>query len=115
MNFVIDECVDSAVVAALRAAGHQVWYVAEQSPSIIDDAVLVESNASGAILVTGDHDFGELVYRLRRVHGGVMLLRLQRLNGQTQATIILEVIERFGSELGAAFALVEPGAVRVRR
>lgn len=115
MNFVADECVDAAVVSALRQAGHDVWYVAEQAPSVADDAVLVEANARRAVLVTDDHDFGELVYRLRRVHGGVMLLRLQRLQGQAQAAVVLEVVKRFSNELGTAFTLVEPGSVRLRR
>lgn len=115
MNFVADECVDAAVARALRVAGHDVRYVAEQAPSIPDDAVLVEANARQAVLITDDHDFGELVYRLRQVYGGVMLLRLQRLSGEAHAGVVREVVERFGSELEAGFALVEPGSVRLRR
>ncbi len=114
MNFAVDDCVDAAVVAAPRGAGHEVWYVAEQAPSI-QDTVLLESKARQAVLVTDDHDFGELVYRLRRAHGGVMLLRLRRLNGPAQAVVVREVVERFGDELGAVFALVESGSVRLRR
>ena len=114
MNFVVDECVHAAVVTALRATGHGVWYVAEQAPSMPDGAVLVESKARQAVLITDDHDFGELVYRLRRVHGGVMLLRLQRLTGAAQAVIVVEVVRRFGSELATAFALIDPGSVRLR-
>lgn len=115
MNFVVDECVDAAVVTSLRAVGHDVWYVADQAPSIADDAVLLETNARSAVLVTDDRDFGELVYRLRRLHGGVMPLRLQRLNGQTQAAVVVEVVDRFGMELANAFVLVEPTSVRLRR
>lgn len=115
MNYVADECVDSAVFAALRAAGHDVWYVAEQAPTITDDAVLAEANARHAVLVTADHDFGELVYRLRRVPDGVVLLRLHRLTGPAQAAVVLEVVERFGGDLASAFSLIEPASVRLRR
>jgi hypothetical protein len=41
VKFLCDECVDQPIVDALRAAGHAVSYVAEMSPGISDDEVLV--------------------------------------------------------------------------
>lgn len=40
MKLLADEGVDAAIVARLRADGHDVVYVAELSPSITDKAVL---------------------------------------------------------------------------
>ncbi|MHB1318998.1 MAG: DUF5615 family PIN-like protein, partial [Anaerolineae bacterium] len=44
MKLVADEGVDAAIVARLRADGHDVVYVAELSPSITDGAVLELAN-----------------------------------------------------------------------
>ena len=60
MNLVADEGVDRPVVERLRQDGHDVVYVAEQSPSTPDEEVLQQANARSAVLVTADKDFGEL-------------------------------------------------------
>lgn len=39
-------------------------FVAEMEPGISDDLVLERANLAGAMLMTADKDFGELVYRL---------------------------------------------------
>jgi predicted nuclease of predicted toxin-antitoxin system len=76
VNLAADEGVDRPVVERLRQDGHDVVYVAELSPSLPDDEVLQQANARGAVLMTADKDFGELVFRQGLVHSGVILLRL---------------------------------------
>jgi predicted nuclease of predicted toxin-antitoxin system len=73
MNLLADESIEREVVQRLRADGHATIYIAELSPSITDDQVLAEANARSALLVTADNYFGELVYRLGRIHVGVVL------------------------------------------
>jgi len=115
MNLLADENVDAPVVDRLRADGHDVVYVAELAPGIPDDPVLDDANARSALLLTGDKDFGELVCRLGRVHGGVVLLRLDGLTPAAKAEVVAEVIRDRGPELIGAFSVISPGAVRVRR
>jgi predicted nuclease of predicted toxin-antitoxin system len=62
MNLLADEGVDRPVVERLRHDGHAVVYIAEVSPSIEDDEVLRRANEANALLLTADHDFGELIY-----------------------------------------------------
>jgi len=54
VNLVADEDVDGPIVQRLRADGHDVLYVAELSPTAVDDAVLGQANERGALLVTAD-------------------------------------------------------------
>lgn len=63
MNLLADEGVERQIVERLRQAGHDVWYIAEMEPGIADDVILAQANASQALLITLDKDFGELVYR----------------------------------------------------
>lgn len=114
MNLVADESVDRAVVERLRQEGHDVVSVAELSPSITDDAVLQQANDRGALLVTADKDFGELVFRLGRVHAGVVLLRLAGLPNATKADVVAEVFRDRAADLPGAFSVVSPGVVRIR-
>ena len=78
MNFLVDENVDRQIADCLRSMGHHVEYVAENDAGISDDEVLEMANEKTALLLTADKDFGELVFRQRRVTSGVILIRLAR-------------------------------------
>ena len=62
MRFVADENIAKLIVERIRQEGHEVIYIAELSPSIIDSEVLKVANQDGAILLTDDKDFGEMIY-----------------------------------------------------
>ena len=115
MNLMCDESVERPVVERLRADGHSVVYVAELSPGITDHEVLVQANTLSAALVTNDKDFGELVYRQRRVHSGVVLTRLAGLSNDEKAAIVSAALAIHGAELVGAFSVVSPGQVRIRK
>lgn len=66
MRLLADENIAAPLVLALRAAGHDVTYVAELAPGIADDAVLSLALRQGRLLLTEDKDIGELVIRLKR-------------------------------------------------
>ncbi len=115
MKFVADESIDQRIVIALRQDGHDVLAIAETSPSRSDEMVLQEANSRGAILLTADKDFGELIFRQRRVHSGVILLRLAGLSPQAKVMWTREAIKQHGSKLAQAFSVIGAGAVRIRR
>lgn len=114
MNLLADENIDRGIVARLRADGHQVGWIAELSPSVPDEEVLRQAAAGGAVLVTEDKDFGELVYRRRLAHAGVLLVRLEGLDNPAKAEVVSQAVRDHGADLPGAFAVVSPDSVRVR-
>jgi predicted nuclease of predicted toxin-antitoxin system len=72
-------------------------------PGISDDVVLDLANQHSALLITADKDFGELVFRLRRLRGGVILLRLAGLSPERKAEIVILIINQHLEELVGAF------------
>ena len=72
VNLVADENVDAGIVSALRDAGRAVTYVRELDPGIDDERVLRLAEFQGALLLTSDKDFGELVFRQHLLHSGVI-------------------------------------------
>lgn len=84
-------------------------------PRASQTRVLQQANDRGALLVTADKDFGELVFRQGRVLSGVVLLRLAGLSNATKAEIVAEVCRERASELRRAFSVISPGQVRIRR
>jgi predicted nuclease of predicted toxin-antitoxin system len=115
MNLLADESVDRMIVVVLRQEGHAVESVAESDPSIADEEVLRRAAESARVLLTADKDFGELVFRLRRVHAGVVLLRLAGLTSAERAALVAEVVRVHGSELVGGFTVVTPESVRIRQ
>ena len=115
MNLVVDESVNNLIVDALRRNGHNVLYVSEFAPSIDDDTVLDLANRHNALLITEDKDFGELVFRNKRVHAGVVLIRLSGLSTQAKIHSVLTTFVNQGTELRNAFSVISPGRVRIRR
>lgn len=114
MNFLADEGVDRQIVERLRIEGYSVLYVAQMQPGISDDVVLDLANQYNALLITADKDFGELVFRLRRLTGGVILLRLAGLSPR-KAEIVVLVINQHLEELIGAFTVLAPGSLRIRQ
>lgn len=114
MNFLADENIKQAIVNRLRQDGHLVWCVADMEPGVSDDVVLDLANREGALLLTGDKDFGELVFRLGRVASGVILIGLPGLPNSSKAAIISEAIAKHSQELTGAFAVIAPTTVRIR-
>ena len=114
MNLLADESVDRPIVERLRRDGHEVVYIAELAPGIIDDEVLETANSRNAVLVTTDKDFGELVFRRDAIHSGVILVRLAGLANETKAEIVAEVCRLPQTELIGSFTVVSPGQVRIR-
>jgi predicted nuclease of predicted toxin-antitoxin system len=115
MKFFADENIDRQIVEVLRADGHTVLYVAEMAPGIPDDMVLDSSNRAEAILLTGDKDFGELVFRQKKIASGVVLVRLAGVSPERKAEIISSAIKEHSADFQNSFAVISPGLVRIRR
>ncbi len=114
MILLADENVEQQIVAHLRKAGHDVYSVLEMEPSIDDDVVLARTNEFNAVLITGDKDFGEMVYRQGLVHAGVILVRLAGVHPQTKGRIVSAVVGEREAELFNSFTVISPGLVRIR-
>lgn len=114
MTFLADENVDQPIVAGLRAAGHTVLAVVEMEPSISDDVVLEMANQQEMVLLTGDKDFGELIYRDHCYTSGIVLIRLAGLTAKAKADVVVSVVEEHADRLAHAFTVISLNNVRIR-
>ena len=114
MKIVADESVDYPIVLELRAEGHEVFSVQESYPGITDEEVLRISNGQNAPLLTIDKDFGEMVYRLKQIHKGVILLRLEGQPMKNKIQIIKTAFKKYHYKLLDAFTVISPSSIRIR-
>ena len=115
MNFVADESVDAPVVHLLRENQYDIIYITEDYAGYSDKDVLELANKHKRILLTQDKDFGELVYRLKQIHSGVILLRLEGLKPEQKAKFVLNAIKHHDKELQNSFTIIQHRLIRIRK
>lgn len=115
MKFVADEGVDGTLVAMLRKARHDIIYFAETGQSTDDEVILKIANSENRILITRDLDFGELVWRMKMVHTGIILVRAEELSSITRSKLVADFIEANQDFLSNHFIVIQPGTARIRK
>lgn len=77
MKFITDENLGIQIPQFLKSLGYDVISAIEVALSKPDIDILAIANEENRILLTTDKDFGELVFKEKLVHSGVILLRLK--------------------------------------
>ena len=114
MKFLFDQSTDRRLGPMLQQRGHDVQIVGVDYPrSLPDYQVLAIARQVGRILVTDDRDFGELVFRHRRAHAGIIFLRLPSDEFAPKLARLLHVINNYADQL-CQFVVVTERQVRVR-
>ena len=94
MRLLVDEYTGPKVVNWLREQGHEVFSVYHDARGLSDEKIIEKAFLENWILVTNDKDFGEKVFREKRPHRGIILLRLE----DERASIKIKTIERLLSK-----------------
>jgi predicted nuclease of predicted toxin-antitoxin system len=115
MRFLVDECTGPAVVRWLREQEHDVFSVYEQARGVDDDEVLKKAVEENRILITNDKDFGEKVYRERKLHRGVILLRLEDERTTSKIDVLQRLLRDYAGRLADHFVVVTETTVRFAR
>lgn len=115
MRFLLDQSSNARLIPHLQLLGHDAIRVGrEHPPGLPDTEGLRLAYAEGRILITDDRDFGELIFRERQPHMGVIYLRLGDYVPLDVAIERLEhVLSNFADQLGQ-FLVVTRHRVRVR-
>jgi predicted nuclease of predicted toxin-antitoxin system len=115
MKLLVDEGVDKPIVDLIRSSGFDVRYILETDRGINDDKVLQIANEEARILLTQDKDFGEMVFRLQKVHLGIILIRLGTTTSIEKARLVNYVLLEYGEKLINAFTVIQVNAIRIRK
>lgn len=80
-----------------------------------DDEIIEKAFADNRVLVTNDKDFGEKIYRERRPHKGVVLLRLENERAASKIKAMQRLLEHHAERLDNHFVVVTETTVRFAR
>ena len=78
-----------------------------------DKEVIRKANEQNRILITNDKDFGELVFREKKQHKGVVLLRLEDERAANKIAVLKHLLEKYEKSLPGDFIVVTETTVRI--
>lgn len=114
MKFLLDESADFPLAEVLRKLNHDVTSIVhDYTRSIDDEEVLDIALREGRVLIANDKDFGDLIFRQRLPHAGVILFRLGAEPIQTKISWLEHILTHYSIYL-RDFIVVTDSGVRVR-
>lgn len=112
MRFLVDECTGSKVADWLRGESHEVFSVFDEARGMTDDEILVKALSEDWILITNDKDFGEMVFRERRLHHGVVFMRLEDERAANKIDVLRKLLIGYAEKLPEEFVVVTETKIR---
>jgi predicted nuclease of predicted toxin-antitoxin system len=113
MRLLANENIPGPLVAALRAAGHEVAWMVEDGPGTADEPILVRASSEARVLLTSDLDFGELVFRQGvPAQSGVILLRLPCESLERFLSLAMTAMQS-REDWDGHFSVIELGRIRM--
>lgn len=84
----------------------------DEARGISDDEVLEKAFSENWNLITNDKDFGEMVFRERRKHHGVIFLRLDDERAANKIEVLRKLLENYSERLPEQFVVATETSVR---
>lgn len=113
MRFLVDECAGPSVARWLREIGHDVISVFEESRGAEDEWIIKKANAEKRIIITNDKDFGEMIFRWKMPHQGIILLRGRSLTPRKKIAMPKNVLSLPEDKIAGNFIVVTETAIRI--
>lgn len=119
MRFFVDHCVPHSIGETLTSEGHEVIRLSTRLPSDADDATVIEeAQEMGAILLSLNGDFADLIRYPPEQYGGIVALQVRNRPEAIPAIVdkLLEYLEQYPSRkhYSGKLFLVEAHRIRVR-
>ena len=112
MKFLVDRCAGRRLVVWLRNEGHDVAESSDSGEDPGDDAILQRALAESRVLITMNKDFGELVFRQRHAHAG--LVRLPDVPADRRIVLMHRLLDNYEKALSSgAVITVRGGRIRI--
>ncbi len=113
MRFLVDECTGPSIAKHLESMGHDVFSVYDSARGISDEEVLRRAVENDYVLITDDKDFGDLVFKDRKPHKGVILLRISDGSIKDKINILDRFLDQYSERIENNFCVVSEKTVRI--
>lgn len=117
MRVLVDMCLSPVLAERLKAAGHDARHWSTIGPgNALDEAIAQWAVEQGAVVLTHDLDFGDLLAASRAKRPSVIIVREEDTAPDKVLTPVLHVLEQFMAELEAGSLIsMTAQSARVRK
>jgi predicted nuclease of predicted toxin-antitoxin system len=113
MKFLVDECVGPTVTKWLKQNNYDAISIYDDLSGVSDDFVLKKAFLENRILITSDKDFGEMIFKNKMQHCGIVLLRLITEQPSNKIRVLEAVLKNYAQELFGNYVVVTETTVRI--
>lgn len=113
MKFIIDECVGTSMSDFLKNEGYDVCCVFSDYRGISDTFILDYALKNNFIIVTSDKDFGEMIFKYKKKHCGVILIRCIPNTFIKRIDVMKKLLTYFENKINNNFIVVTNNSVRI--
>jgi predicted nuclease of predicted toxin-antitoxin system len=113
-SFLVDVGVGKSVEQWLTDEGYKVISIRLLNAEMEDGQIVSLALTEGAIIITMDKDFGELVHKENKQHKGILLLRLDDAVAEEKLAVIQNLFPAQLENIKNRFAVYQNGKLRIR-
>jgi predicted nuclease of predicted toxin-antitoxin system len=115
MRFLVDECIGPSVARWLRENNHYTISAYEDCRGWDDERLLEKAYSEDRIVVTIDKDFGEMIFRRKLPHCGVILLRGGFAGPSKKISMMQKVLSITEARIRGHFVVVTESGIRIAK
>jgi predicted nuclease of predicted toxin-antitoxin system len=115
LKLLTDVGVGKKVDEWLKNSKYDVKTIRDIDPRMSDVEILKIAWSEKRLLITMDKDFGELVYKSKWPHSGVLLLRLEDERSEVKIKVVEKILENHSSKIIRKFSVFKDDKLRIRK
>lgn len=106
MKFLVDENLGTGIVRFLKSLNHSAEHIVGKFSGLPDTNVLKIALKKSLVVLTTDKDFGELVFKNKKSHYGIVLFRLKDQTTENTVLALEYVLSKYGLGCEEKFIVV---------
>lgn len=116
MKFLLDVCLGVLIEKKLSESfNYDFKNIRDIDAQMEDSDILKIAYNENRIVITSDKDFGELVFKNKMKHHGVLLLKFDDLPFKDRADVIINILKNYNIHLDNNFCVYHNNKLRIRK
>jgi predicted nuclease of predicted toxin-antitoxin system len=114
LKLLFDVGVSKKAEVHFKKLGFDVLGIRNINASMKDTDIMDLAVKEGRLIITMDKDFGELVFNSKKLHSGVLLLRMEDANWKQKIDVLSEIFNKHSKDIAGKFSVYQDKKLRIR-
>jgi len=112
VKILADVNVEKPIVDSLVEINLDVLWIPDYNCMLSDEELLNMANSQDRVLLTNDKDFGELVFRQKKITAGIILVRMKGYDSEKKVPVIEKLFKNYSEKIYNHFVVVTKNKLR---